>query len=158
MAGSEAPALRKPPATATPIRLPLPRQSPTLPFSATDPFVRRVVETAAYRIFVSDADEDLGRTWLREAEATTEPSLHPDVARLMGVQTEADPVADAQAEADWPLVAQLLRALEAAGLGGRHVDAYAELQADRVGQQYLAGWTRERWQRTVRYIEGDGCC
>ena len=30
MAGSEAPALRKPPATATPIRLPLPRQSPTL--------------------------------------------------------------------------------------------------------------------------------
>ena len=37
MAGSEAPALRKPPATATPIRLPLPRQSPTLPFSATDP-------------------------------------------------------------------------------------------------------------------------
>ena len=30
MAGSEAPALRNPPATATPIRLPLPRQSPTL--------------------------------------------------------------------------------------------------------------------------------
>ena len=30
MAGSEAPALRKPPATATLIRLPLPRQSPTL--------------------------------------------------------------------------------------------------------------------------------
>ena len=29
--------MRKPPATATPIRLPLPRQSPTLPFSATDP-------------------------------------------------------------------------------------------------------------------------
>ena len=40
--GSDAPALRKPPATATPIRLPLPRQSPTLPFSATDPF--RLVE------------------------------------------------------------------------------------------------------------------
>ena len=39
MAGSEAPALRKPPATATPIRLPLPRQSPTLPFSATDPLL-----------------------------------------------------------------------------------------------------------------------
>ena len=37
MAGSEAPALRKPPGTATPIRLPLPRQPPTLPFSATDP-------------------------------------------------------------------------------------------------------------------------
>ena len=28
---------RKPPATATPYRLPLPRQLPTLPFSATDP-------------------------------------------------------------------------------------------------------------------------
>ena len=39
MAGSEAPALRKPPATATPIRLPQSRQSPTLPFSATDPFL-----------------------------------------------------------------------------------------------------------------------
>ena len=39
MAGSEAPALRKLPGTATPIRLPLPRQSPTLPFSATDPEV-----------------------------------------------------------------------------------------------------------------------
>ena len=40
MAGSEAPALRKPPGTATPIRLPLPlpRQPPTLPFSATDPY------------------------------------------------------------------------------------------------------------------------
>ena len=37
MAGSEAPALRKPPATATPIRLPPPRQSPTLPPSAIDP-------------------------------------------------------------------------------------------------------------------------
>ena len=39
MAGSEAPALRKPPGTATPIRLPLPRQPPTLPFSATDPYL-----------------------------------------------------------------------------------------------------------------------
>ena len=39
MAGSEAPALRKLPGTATPIRLPLPRQSPTLPFSATDPYL-----------------------------------------------------------------------------------------------------------------------
>ena len=39
MAGSEAPALRKLPGTATPIRLPLPRQSPTLPPSATDPKV-----------------------------------------------------------------------------------------------------------------------
>ena len=29
---------RKPPATATPYRLPLPRQLPTLPFSATDPY------------------------------------------------------------------------------------------------------------------------
>ena len=36
-ARSEAPALRKPPGTATPVRLPQPRQSPTLPFSATDP-------------------------------------------------------------------------------------------------------------------------
>ena len=39
MAGSEAPALRKLPGTATPIRLPLPRQLPTLPFSATDPLM-----------------------------------------------------------------------------------------------------------------------
>ena len=37
MAGSEAPALRKPPGNSYPLRLPLPRQPPTLPFSATDP-------------------------------------------------------------------------------------------------------------------------
>ena len=37
MARSEAPTLRKPSITATPIRLPLPRQLPTLPLSATDP-------------------------------------------------------------------------------------------------------------------------
>ena len=40
--------MRKPPATATPIRLPLPRQSPTLPFSATDPrLVARRYEKAS---------------------------------------------------------------------------------------------------------------
>ena len=32
-----------------PIRLPLPRQSPTLPFSATDPYLLNYIDDAAYR-------------------------------------------------------------------------------------------------------------
>ena len=48
MAGSEAPALRKPPVTATPIRLPPPRQSPTLLHCYSKAFKRHRQGTVLY--------------------------------------------------------------------------------------------------------------
>ena len=66
---------RKPPATATPYRLPLPRQLPTLPFSATDPLIAGHDFGALIADKAFDADWIIEELQRREAEVVI--SQHP---------------------------------------------------------------------------------
>ena len=97
MAGSEAPALRKPPATATPIRLLLPRQSPTLPFSATDPLQGLFASLGIY---------------LEQALQPLEPHISRDAVRAFILETrhELDDLAACIADAD--MCAEILTVTE----------------------------------------------
>jgi len=97
---------------------------------------RRIVETSAYRGYISDCDEDHARAWLRELQQ----QHSPEFLTLMTPQAAVD---------FGPSDVEVYRIL-AQGLMGEGYDPTAPEAYDVVKRKdmnkVLWGWTRERWE------------
>jgi hypothetical protein len=94
-------------------------------------FLRQLIETPHYRGFITQADEDTARRWLRESEGMTQPVLRAEPGEEMPSLSN-----DALA------VQILLQDLKQVRYTGHPL---ALIQ--RTG--YLSEWTRERWDQAA---------
>ena len=94
-------------------------------------FLRRLIETPDYRGFITQADEDTARRWLRESEGTTPPMpmAQFEEARL-------------SLSKDALTVKVLLQDLKQVRYTGHPL-----VLIQRAG--YLSEWTRERWDQAT---------
>ena len=97
---------------------------------------RRIVETAAYRGYIADCDEDQGRAWLAEERPNIDaaPSTFPN---HLPVEHPEDPIT----------ALYLTHRLQQAGLPTH--DAFNLLMMTHEGRKHLTGWTQERWDQAT---------
>ena len=128
---------------------------------------RRIVETAAYRGYIADCDDDQARAWLAEEQPPAlnptdahdflhliaeTPAYHRHLSQTDNKETLGS-IIPKHSPTDQPedAVMAVFHAHRLQEAGFPIHDAFNLIMATHEGRRNLAGWTQERWDRALNH-------